>query len=293
MSAALRGVAVPQAPSGRVQGGVPQVEESVHGFGNGLVGVLSRPAGDVQLRAAVILLNAGLVHRMGPFRLYVQLARHLAARGVVVFRFDQSGWGDSSLSQSVSEGFRREEVVAAMDLVSRLTGTREFVLGGICSGADSAFNVAPHDERVTGLLLLDGVAYRTRGYRLRHQLPRLFRPAALWRYARRRLRAGNVDAAVPHVDDFRELPPQDEARTRLQLLEARGVETLMLFTGGVDYYYNHRHQAEECFGRVMRSPRILTDYWAECDHTFYVRAHRERLFRAVGEWLAGRFRSGA
>ena len=36
----------------------------------------------------VILLNAGLVHRMGPFRLNVNLARKLAAENFIVMRLD-------------------------------------------------------------------------------------------------------------------------------------------------------------------------------------------------------------
>ena len=43
----------------------------------------------------VVLLNAGIIHRIGPNRLYVQLARRLASRGHAVLRFDLAGIGDS------------------------------------------------------------------------------------------------------------------------------------------------------------------------------------------------------
>ena len=43
----------------------------------------------------VIILNAGLVNRTGPFRMSVELARLLAENGCNVLRFDLSGIGDS------------------------------------------------------------------------------------------------------------------------------------------------------------------------------------------------------
>ena len=65
----------------------------------GMVGVETRPLGnDGGERAAVaaILLGAGLVHRVGPNRLTVRLARRLAARGIASVRFDHRGIGDSA-----------------------------------------------------------------------------------------------------------------------------------------------------------------------------------------------------
>ena len=62
-----------------------------------LVGVMARPAsGDVaSTRPAVLFLNAGVIHRIGPHRLHVNLARYFAMRGVTSLRIDLSGIGDS------------------------------------------------------------------------------------------------------------------------------------------------------------------------------------------------------
>ena len=67
--------------------------ETAHVFGDGLVGVLHHGAQGARQDTAVILLNAGMVQRMGPYRGGVQLARSLAGGGFPVFRFDQSGLG--------------------------------------------------------------------------------------------------------------------------------------------------------------------------------------------------------
>ena len=264
-------------------------EERVHRFGDGLVGVATVPVGRPPRRTALVLLNAGLVHRMGPFRLYVQLARRLAAQGYVVLRFDQSGLGDSPLSTRTSESRKRDEVAAAMDLLERETGVQGFVLGGICSGADDSFNIAPDEPRVSGIVLLDGVGYRTRGHGLRHYLPRLFNPARLLRALWRRLRRRGDEPRAVGNDDLRDFPDRAEAIRRLQVLDARGAQVLLLYTGGVASYHNHRRQAAENFGAVMRSPNMATEYWVECDHTFYVRRHREKLFAYLEHWMGARF----
>lgn len=266
------------------------IVETAHVFGDGLVGVLSRPEGPVEGRAALILLNAGMVHRAGPFRMYVQMARALAKAGFAVFRFDQSGLGDSPVSTQASADRKRGEVAAAMDLVARLTGLRKFVLGGLCSGADDAFNIAPHEARVVGLLMLDGVGYPTFGHRLRYYVPRLLNPAkvlrGILRLARRREEGGASDI---DPNNFRDFPTREEAIQRFEQLDARGVNALLIHTGGIDRYFNHRRQTVECFGSVMRSPRMTTEYWRDCDHTFYVREHRERLLRTAVEWMRSRF----
>ena len=46
-------------------------------------------------KTGAVLLNAGLIHHIGPNRIYVKLARQIAALGIVALRFDLSGIGDS------------------------------------------------------------------------------------------------------------------------------------------------------------------------------------------------------
>lgn len=286
---AIAAVAVHPPVEAELPASAGGIVETAHTFGDGLVGVLSRPAGAVRGRAALILLNAGMVCRAGPFRMYVQLARALAEEGFAVFRFDQSGLGDSPVSSQATGDRKRGEVSAAMDLVARLTGVRQFVLGGLCSGADDSFNIQPHEPRVTGLLMLDGVGYRTFLYRLRYYVPRLLNPAKVARGIARLMRRKVGGAPAIDPNSFRDFPTRDEAIQRFQQLDARGASALLIYTGGSDRYYNHRRQAVECFGDVMRSPRVSTEYWRDCDHTFYVREHRERLVRTAVGWMRSRF----
>jgi len=257
-------------------------DESAHVFGDGLVGVITRPGADAARGdVAVILLNAGLVQRSGPHRGSVQLARSLATRGFAVLRFDQSGLGDSPVPANAGGDRRGRELAAAIELLARETGASRFVVGGICSAADTAFRLAATEQRVHGLLLLDGPGYRTPGWWLRYLPPRLLQPRKLWSWWRQR--GSGVDMA-----NFRDFPSRGEAVARTQAFAARGGRMLLVYTGGAYRYFNHAGQVR-CFGRAARSPAVTSAYWRDCDHTFYLARDRQRLQALVGDWLEHAF----
>lgn len=120
-----------------------------------LVGVLAGPDQRVS-QTAVVILNAGLIHHVGPHRWHVQLARALAAEGLTSLRFDFSGIGDSAARPDNLPIFEivEREPREAMDELAR-HGCRRFVLLGICSGAYSAFRAAAVDERVIAAVLIN------------------------------------------------------------------------------------------------------------------------------------------
>ncbi len=106
---------------------------------------------------AMILLNAGLVHRVGPNRLYVKIARHLASMGFVVLRFDFSGQGDSDIRRD-NLPFAKiavDETEHAMHWLRTTRGRERFVLIGLCSGAAVALRAARDDARVVGAVLIN------------------------------------------------------------------------------------------------------------------------------------------
>ena len=125
-----------------------------------LVGVVSEPAPagpPAPARPALILLNAGIVHRVGPSRLSVRLARGLCAAGFLAARFDHGGLGDSAGSadrRTFLEG-AVDETRTVMDALSERYGVQRFLLGGLCAGAATAFRTAVLDPRVAGLCLMN------------------------------------------------------------------------------------------------------------------------------------------
>ena len=106
--------------------------------------------------AGVVFLNAGLIHRVGPNRVYVRMARILAQHGIASLRFDLSGVGDSPTG-SDPDVLRRwvAETRHAIDHLEGEAGVDEFILVGNCSGAALAYLTAREDSRVHAAALVN------------------------------------------------------------------------------------------------------------------------------------------
>ena len=275
----------PESSTGLDAGNRTRFLESSHVFGEGLIGILHAGAAIASQETAVILLNAGMVHRIGPHRGSVELSRAVAGAGFPVFRYDQSGLGDSPVSRQVSAERRHEELKAAMELVNARTGATRFVVGGICSAADDAFHLATIEPRVHGVLLLDGLAYRTPGYWLRHLPPRVFNPVKLWNWWRSR------SHAQPGMENFRDWPSRQDAIAAVKGMVSRDVRMLFVFTGGAYRYFNHAGQLPAALGGAIESRQVSSEYWPDCDHTFYLKRDRSRLQQRVISWLSQEYAS--
>jgi len=137
---------------------VTKEEAVLFGEKKSLVGVVTDPTRVTgNPRAAVLLLNPGIVHRVGPGRIYVKIARALAAMGFVVLRFDFSGIGDSAVRH---DNLRFEksavrETQEAMKFLKSSKGVEHFILLGGCSGALISFETACCDEQVLGAVLIN------------------------------------------------------------------------------------------------------------------------------------------
>jgi dienelactone hydrolase len=136
------------------------MKETIVLFGKtqSLVGIVAEPqAAPNNNLPAVILLNAGLMHRVGPNRLYVKLARALAMSGFVVLRFDFSGMGDSEARKDhlLLEKSVVDDTQEAMNYLAQTKGFEQFLLIGHCSGAGISFFTASQDPRVIGATLIN------------------------------------------------------------------------------------------------------------------------------------------
>lgn len=263
-----------------------------------LVGILTEPRSDAaSTRPGVLLLNSGILHRAGASRLYVQLARSLAEAGFTALRFDYSGIGDSEVRRdSLSfEESARQETRQAMDYLEDQAECREFVLTGLCSGADMAFQVAPEDERVVGVAQIDGIPYSTWKSLVKHYAPRLFDPAQwahsvrvrieelLERFSPDSQEGGDApDYITPEYR--RKTPPQSEVEAALETLMDRHVELYHLFTGNYGKDYNYREQYRDAFSGVDFGDRLTVDYLPDSDHLLSDLEHQKAAVRAIREW---------
>lgn len=269
-----------------------------------LAGVLAEPnqLTAVAGRPAVVILNSGILHHAGASRLHVQVARALADEGYFVLRFDFSGIGDSEARRDTLS-FAESAVAEtreAMDWLTEKKGATSFVLAGLCSGADMAFNVSLVDERVVGVLQLDAYAYRTRSYWIKHYGPRLLSPTAWAGLVRRKLaalRPPPVAAAAPAVAEERDVdntavpeyrrrfPPREQVAGHLRTLVQRGVRLWFVFSGGQEEHINHAAQYKAAFPEVDFGDCTRVDYVATADHLFTRLDDQRWLVRESVAWM--------
>ena len=251
-------------------------------------GVFSSAPSQTLNRSIALFFNAGGLHRVGPYRLWVDVARSLANNGVSSFRFDICGLGDSDdlpTQEGNSGAFAVGSVVAAMDGIQAHLGREcEFVLFGLCSGADQAHAVAKTDPRVRGIAFLDAYGYRTRQYYL-HQ----FRLRALsgrrWRnwIAKCLTSPSEIAKSTKSVTtaDFREFPPALEIKEDIQRFLDQGLRLLYIYSDGVPEYYNYKNQFWDMFPGLKPHRNLSVQYFPTADHSFSLISDREPLMRQL------------
>ena len=254
-------------------------------------------------RPFVIMINAGIIHRVGPNRLHVELARILAADGFSSLRFDLSGIGDSDKR---TDGLplldaTLTDIREVLDGLEASRGARQFVLLGLCSGADHGVFHAGADPRVVGLVLIDPSIPKTRGYYLRHYGSRLLKarswlnlagalPGHLFRLAQAR----SLEPLAQDPQEAAEAPSVNSAQARSYLKNAyqkavdHGIEFLAVFSGDQEGRHNYREQILDALPGVSFGTRLRLERFGDADHTFTFEADRRRLFDLIREWMQSR-----
>ena len=243
------------------------------------------------------MLNAGLLHRVGPFRMHVQLARQLAQRGISSLRLDLSGLGDSAARRSGKsvQHNAMEDVRESIALLRERTQLNRFVILGLCSGAENAHHIGVNVADVAGLIMIDGILHKTRRYYIAHYLPRVLSVTkwADWLIRRAMVlspesrKAAKLLAAAADIWDVPS-PPIEQVSKELQTIVDNETEVLSIFTGGLGYC-SYANQMRDAYSEVDFKGRLTTIYQKPADHTFSVAAHRKQLFKNIEEWLFEKF----
>lgn len=268
---------------------------AVFGERNSLIGIVSEPESKVENSddIAIIFLNSGLLHRIGPNRLYVKLSRKLASSGFVALRFDLSGIGDSQRANKLPpEKSAIKDIQYAMNFLVQTRGIRSFMLAGICSGADDAFRTACEDSRVIGITMIEGFAFESMDFFLNVYLRRVLRPGS-WRrlitgksdilgMLKRRLFSKGDSVDSEESDPIWPRPDADEVRKGFEILAERGVEVCSIFCDdGAAYYCHKKHYAK------MMKPlgdKSLVQVFSGTDHLFSPLQAQKSLMDAVDNW---------
>jgi pimeloyl-ACP methyl ester carboxylesterase len=263
------------------------------GLNQGLSGILSEPEkkGLHRERPAVVLLNAGILHKVGPFRMNVELARILADRGFPVLRFDLGGLGDSAVRTGRGSETDRScsDIESAFEFLQSTGVASSFVLIGLCSGADLALKVAGEDERVCGAVLLDGVAWATPRFHLSRQLARLGR----WRSFLERKVKGMPEAPGRKPVEIleRHFPQAAECRANVQSMVSRGVRLLLIYSGGYFDRYNYANQWKGMLSGLSLRGQVESEYFRYADHSYSFSVDRRLLVQRVGDWTERYFKT--
>ena len=253
-------------------------------------------------RPIIVILNSGIIHRVGPNRMFVRLARQLARAGHVVVRFDLSGIGDSEPRTDELEPLNAAlaDIREVLDSLEAARQVRRFVLVGLCSGADHSIIYGGQDPRVVGMVLIDPSIPRTRGYYVRHYRGRVLRWRSWLNFASGRhpfwkALGRSIAPASPESPDGEELPEalpdlQDsQVRTFLANVYARaaaaGVDIMAVFTGGREDRHNEAVQLLEAFPKVAFGSRLRLEFMGSADHTFTSQADRCSLLALISSWI--------
>jgi pimeloyl-ACP methyl ester carboxylesterase len=277
--------------------------EEAYRFGKAdcLTGIVAAPeAGKAIPNApAVIILNAGLLHRVGPYRLGTHLARTLAGLGYPSLRFDLSGLGDSDLRTDLQSYQQRavEDTIDAMDFVSAETGATRFVLIGFCSGADHAHRIVCVDPRVVGVVFLDAYGYRTPRFYFHYYARRARRGAfkiGKWKRLWARIRQnGNGTTNADGGEDLfpRCFPPKDKVRSDLLNLMDRGAHLLYVYTSGIEENYVYARQFEDMLRLKPKAfgGQLQVEFFKNTDHMYTLLEDRSRLTNTISRWMLAHY----
>lgn len=260
-----------------------------------LVGTLCLPEGPGPFTVGQLLFNAGIVHRIGPHRLNVRLARRLAAHGVPSLRFDLSGLGDSRRPDSTLSHQAQSvaDVRDACDALAAASGAKRFAALGFCSGARVLYAAWPEEPRLAGLVLYDGFAYPTPQSRLRLYRDRVRHLGLVpwlgkyaWRHtlgAARRLAHPSQDTAgMPATEPLARQPGRDEYAQRLLAMAAAGVKLGIVFSGEGENY-NYGSQFADSMRGTGVMEKVQFQYLPRVDHTVTTLAMQSTFL----DWMEG------
>jgi pimeloyl-ACP methyl ester carboxylesterase len=251
-------------------------------------------------RLGVILLNPGIVHRVGPGRIYVKIARALAAEGFLSLRFDFSGIGDSGVRQDhlPFEKSAADEAREAMDCLRSIRGVDNFILLGGCSGAEVALRTAGYDSRVRHAILINFPVASDDGPQASAERATRAKAHYYWNCAMfnprswRKIFCGRADyrlifdalrVQLRQRFSFRSKGRRSETRFAQELREvtARGVSLSFVCSQGDPALDDLREGAGDELKRLCASRSVSLEIIPRSDHTFSSLHDQERLVKVV------------
>ncbi len=281
--------------------------------GSILFGVLTSPTSDAPPpgRPAVLMLNSGSVHLIGPNRLWVRLARRWAARGMTVLRVDLSGIGDSPPRPRADDNVvysphAAADIASALAFLKAQAPGRDCRLVGLCSGAYHSLKAAVAGQAASAAVMINPLTYfwhdgdelsEVHDYEVA-ELTSRYRGKLFTRDPWMRLVRGELDMKLiaqvatrrvshavqpPLLELARRLrwPLQDDLVAELRSAARHGIRLHFVFGSHAAGLTLLQRQAGGWMRGMLRRHEASIDRVAQSDHTFTRLEARERLVQLL------------
>lgn len=291
-------------------GGVCEAAVHIDTGVSALFGVLCKAEG-ARPGPAVLMLNSGSVHHIGPNRLWVQLARAWALRGVAVLRLDISGIGDSpprphADRNVVYSPHAGADIAAALAWLRREGGATECHVMGLCSGGYHALKAAMAGQYIASALAINPLTFNwkpgaqmddVKDYEVA-PLAAKFRRRLFAARSWRKLLHGRVDVALvvevtwrrllsfvqPHALALARalhLPMHDDLVHQLAEAARHGIRLRFVFAENAPGFELLEREGGVAVQRMIRRGEASLDFIAGADHTFTPLQARRRLVEVL------------
>jgi hypothetical protein len=182
-----------------------------------------------------------------------------------------------------------------MDYLEKTRGIKKFILYGLCSGADAAYNTALADKRVIAFSQIDAYCYITPLFYFHLYFPVLFNWSRWRRFltnqSRKILNYVAPSSVSTNGSDCFEIPtytrifpPREIVARGLSELAARGVKMQVIFTGG-ERSYNHQSQFRDSFRDVDFRDSLSVEYFPETNHIITQPEQQRVVVDTVSRWV--------
>jgi alpha-beta hydrolase superfamily lysophospholipase len=270
----------------------PVEERSVWLGPNELFGILTAPAVPTP-GPLVIFLNVSNEEHTGPSRLWVELARRWAARGLQCVRFDLTGLGDSPWRAGEPEPAMYDQRwlsdMADVARALRPEDPTDTVYIGLCSGAYLAVE-GGLAMRSNGVCVINppvGIDFLYGTSRLADSSHRLTRSlATLMKEFALRLRWVSVIA----LKGCRVIMPSMFSKDALATLVDNGTNLLVLASTDDLSPYKSSARFDRFFSRRLLDPKNYDVHFVEgLDHSMHAARGRKRAIAMLDEHVLARF----
>ena len=263
-----------------------------------LVGVLARAVAETPADGpTVVILNTGIIHRVGHHRMFVTMSRALARAGHTVLRFDFSGIGDSDPRNDGLSPLDScmADIKDALDWLERNCQASRVILVGLCSGADHAVLYGHTDDRVAALVLMDPTIPATFRYYVHFIGRRVTRLRSWIRVMTGRSSVARIwlGQALHIVWPWRTFRPvmmpspitHDKIDEHYQKTVDKNISILAVFTEDA-MRQTYREQILDALPNVSFGSKLTLELFPGSDHTFILESDRSRLIRLIVAWVA-------